>query len=107
MADYEETYREEEERVKAHESRVVELLEAISRSLEHAQNLPSQQDHQSLKSDLAFKTREMKNSKATAQALEVRVGNVFQGGAASALILHRHQLCPCTHRRSARRAPRS
>jgi len=72
MADYEETYREEEERVKAHESRVVELLEAISRSLEHAQNLPSQQDHQSLKSDLAFKTREMKNSKATAQALEAQ-----------------------------------
>lgn len=72
MADYEETYREEEERVKAHEARVVELLEGISRSIEHAQNLPSQQDHQSLKSDLAFKTREMKNSKSTAAALEVR-----------------------------------
>lgn len=78
MADYGETYREEEERVKAHEARVVELLEGISRSIEHAQNLPSQQDHQSLKSDLAFKTREMKNSKSTAAALEVRRGG---GGA--------------------------
>lgn len=86
LSDYDVTYEEEVARVALHETRVVEVLEAISRSVEHAHNLPSQEEHDSLKSDLAFKTREMKNSKATAAALQVRgcagsrVGKRVYGG---------------------------
>lgn len=70
MSSFEATMADATERVEEREQHVQELLEAISRHMDHAKQLPSTEDHTHLRDDLAFKEREMQRSEATAQSLE-------------------------------------
>jgi len=69
MDTFEETKAQDLERISQTESNIVTILEHMSRNLARYHHLPTPQELNSMKDDLAFKENEMKKSEHTASGL--------------------------------------